>query len=191
MDAGGYRTAAVTDRLVWDVDLRQYSAGDGPCLTAFAPTAGSSRVGTTTEGAPDWPEFMVAAREVGIRSFLAAPICLGSEAVGSVNLYGLEPELFERTDESLIALVSGQAAIVVAHDRANARAVSMVGQLEEAMASRATIEQAKGILMARHRLTADEAFDRLRQESQRRNAKLRSVADGIVVSASSGLAVTE
>ena len=34
--------------------------------------------------------------------------------------------------------------------------------------------------MARHRLTADEAFDRLRQESQRRNAKLRSVADGIV-----------
>lgn len=36
--------------------------------------------------------------------------------------------------------------------------------LREAMRTRALIEQAKGILMARHRLTADEAFARLRRE---------------------------
>ncbi|HEX7746676.1 MAG TPA: ANTAR domain-containing protein [Micromonosporaceae bacterium] len=56
--------------------------------------------------------------------------------------------------------------------------------LREAMRSRALIEQAKGVLMARHRLTADEAFDRLRQESHRSNVRLAQVAASVVAKAS-------
>jgi AmiR/NasT family two-component response regulator len=49
------------------------------------------------------------------------------------------------------------------------------------MQSRAVIEQAKGILMARAaHLSADEAFDLLRKASQRENVKLREIAQRIV-----------
>lgn len=48
--------------------------------------------------------------------------------------------------------------------------------LRTAMRSRAIIEQAKGVLMARERITADEAFARLRHVSQRTNVRLVEVA---------------
>jgi AmiR/NasT family two-component response regulator len=48
------------------------------------------------------------------------------------------------------------------------------------MKSRAVIEQAKGILMARHRCSADEAFKNLSRLSQNSNRKLRDIAQSIV-----------
>jgi hypothetical protein len=56
--------------------------------------------------------------------------------------------------------------------------------LREAMRTRALIEQAKGILMGRHRISADEAFARLRRVSQRTNVRLTEVAASVVARAS-------
>jgi chromosome segregation ATPase len=53
--------------------------------------------------------------------------------------------------------------------------------LREAMRNRAAIEQAKGILAARHGIDPDVAFDRLRGESQRRNVRLAELAAALVV----------
>lgn len=61
--------------------------------------------------------------------------------------------------------------------------VAEVDQLREALTSRATIEQAKGILMFRNRCTAQEAFAMLSQRSQARNIKLRDVAAELVAMA--------
>lgn len=52
--------------------------------------------------------------------------------------------------------------------------------LEGAFGRRATIEQAKGILMERHGLTPDQAFRQLRQHSQATGRKLVDVAQAIV-----------
>jgi AmiR/NasT family two-component response regulator len=57
-------------------------------------------------------------------------------------------------------------------------------QLGEAMASRAIIDQAIGILMAQHRCTAHTAFGLLRQASQHRNRKLRDLATAIITNIS-------
>ncbi len=54
--------------------------------------------------------------------------------------------------------------------------------LQGAFGRRATIEQAKGILMARHSLTADQAFEMLRNHSQTHGRKLVDVAEAIVES---------
>jgi AmiR/NasT family two-component response regulator len=48
------------------------------------------------------------------------------------------------------------------------------------MESRAVIDQAKGILMARDRCSADEAFEVLKRISQNRNVKLHDIAQTIV-----------
>ena len=57
---------------------------------------------------------------------------------------------------------------------------SEVDDLRAALRTRPAIDQAKGILMARHGCTADEAFSMLSEASQRSNQKLRDLATGIV-----------
>jgi len=54
--------------------------------------------------------------------------------------------------------------------------------LQGAFGRRATIEQAKGIMMARHALTADKAFEMLRNHSQTHGRKLIDVAEAVVES---------
>jgi response regulator NasT len=54
--------------------------------------------------------------------------------------------------------------------------------LQGAFGRRAMIEQAKGILMGRHAITADEAFARLREHSQHNGHKLATVAESVVES---------
>lgn len=52
--------------------------------------------------------------------------------------------------------------------------------LQGAFGRRAVIEQAKGILMARHAIDADKAFELLRDHSQHNGHKLAEVAEAIV-----------
>jgi AmiR/NasT family two-component response regulator len=52
--------------------------------------------------------------------------------------------------------------------------------LQGAFGRRAVIEQAKGILMARHSLNADKAFEMLRDHSQRNGQRIADVATSIV-----------
>jgi response regulator NasT len=54
--------------------------------------------------------------------------------------------------------------------------------LQGAFGRRATIEQAKGILMARHAIDAETAFEMLRDHSQHNGRKLVDVASAIVES---------
>jgi response regulator NasT len=54
--------------------------------------------------------------------------------------------------------------------------------LQGAFGRRAVIEQAKGILMARHSISADAAFARLRDHSQHNGRKLSDVAAAVVES---------
>jgi hypothetical protein len=60
--------------------------------------------------------------------------------------------------------------------------------LHTAMQTRATIEQAKGVLMGLHGCTADQAFERLAQLSQAAQRKLHDVAASIVADVSRGQA---
>ena len=54
--------------------------------------------------------------------------------------------------------------------------------LQGAFGRRATIEQAKGILMARHAINADRAFAMLREHSQHNGRKLSDIAAAVVES---------
>ena len=60
----------------------------------------------------------------------------------------------------------------------------LIAQLQEAVATRDVIGQAKGILMATESISADEAFAILSRASQRENRKLRDVAAEIVTNTS-------
>lgn len=58
-----------------------------------------------------------------------------------------------------------------------------VSGLRESRASRAVIEQAKGVLMATTGCSADEAFVLLRRQSQHQNRRVRDIAEQLVAEA--------
>jgi AmiR/NasT family two-component response regulator len=62
-----------------------------------------------------------------------------------------------------------------------ATTATLAANLQRALQSRAVIDQAKGILMARHRgMSAEAAFDLLSMESQLNNRKLRDIAQDLL-----------
>jgi AmiR/NasT family two-component response regulator len=61
-----------------------------------------------------------------------------------------------------------------------ARQDQLTTQLEQALESRTTIDQAMGILMAQQRCGSEEAFALLRMHSQNTNRKIRDLAGDII-----------
>jgi GAF domain-containing protein len=172
-------TATATDDVAVAIDKVQYAAGDGPCLEA-ARTRRPVRVGVE-EIRDRWPVFAEAADDAGMRSYLSAPLLLGEEPVlGSLNIYGRDTDAFEPVDEALISLFTAAASAAIVNTQRYTRARKLADSLAVALTSRAEIEQAKGVLMARHAVAADEAFGMLASESQNSNTKLRDVAQSIL-----------
>lgn len=165
-------TAAASGDLPKRVDAIQYETDQGPCLDAIR----SHEMFHVDDLAVDgrWPQFAArAADETGIRSMLCFRLFAEEQTMGALNLYSPVVAAFGREAAAIGAVFAAHAAVAIS----NARTVD---SLEQAMASRAIIEQAKGIIMASTGGTADEAFDLLRQQSQNLNEKLRDVAADIV-----------
>jgi GAF domain-containing protein len=110
----------------------------------------------------------------------------GPDTFAGFNVYGTAPGGFSDVDEQLSQAFAGQASIVVANAQAYWAALELSRNMAKAMESRAEIEQAKGMLMSAYRITADAAFDLLRQRSQTTNRKLRDVALDVLNEASTG-----
>jgi GAF domain-containing protein len=171
-------TSVFSDPEVPEIDQAQYSSGMGPCLDAFRD--GEVHVIASTEHDERWPEFSRVAFAHGIRSTLSLPLLVGDESVGAMNFYSEQHDGFSDQDRGNGQAFALQAAVVLANAQAYWDARSMSEHLTEAMRSRATIEQAKGILMAQSNVAPDDAFDLLRRVSQRENRKLRDVAQELV-----------
>jgi AmiR/NasT family two-component response regulator len=106
---------------------------------------------------------------------------LGDEpALGTLNLYARHADAFAPADEALIELFTVAASAMTVNSQRSRRARALADHLKIALTSRAQIEQAKGVLMAQHAITADQAFAMLSEESQNTNAKLRDVARSVL-----------
>ncbi len=178
------RTAGASDSAFIELDKSQYGADRGPCLEAARSRSAIRAV--IGENSDTWPEFDTAANDHGVRTSLSVPVALpasdNDDAVhaGSINLYSYSATAFDPFDESVMRLftTAASAAITSAHQRQRSR--EHIEHLEAALVSRAVIEQAKGILMAVHSCTADQAFTMLVQQSQNDNVKLRDVARNLL-----------
>jgi GAF domain-containing protein len=171
-------SVATADDLAAQLDERQYERDAGPCLNALE----TGEVVESDDLAVDerWDGYPAIAVAHGIRSILSTPLIVAGKPVGVLNLYASHPQAFDETDRRLAGLLAGQAAIAVTVAMRHHDQVTLSENLRNALASRATIDQAIGIVIARRRCSADEAFATLRALSQSRNVKLRIVADELV-----------
>lgn len=179
-------TLSATDRLesrhatsddVTGADQAQYASGNGPCLQATS-TASTVRA-HIADSRSQWPEFADQSMSAGFTEVLSVPLRVGAGAFGSLNLYS-RGQGFDEDGTRDAELFAGQASVVLSNAAALAAADVQQAQLEQALATRDLIGQAKGILMVRQSCSADDAFDVLRRASQRANRKLRDIAQDVV-----------
>jgi GAF domain-containing protein len=173
-------TVVSTGELATDLDETQYDKGYGPCLHA-------ARTGKLTEIADTraddrWPDYAPRAVEHGNLSSLSVPLAIDEEEqiTGALNIYARRPDAFDEASRSVATRFAPYAAVAAGNLYAYQSARDMADNLQAALASRAVIDQAKGILMERHKLTADQAFQLLARASMNSNRKVRDVADQLV-----------
>ena len=177
-------TAAATDTTTLDLDAAQYETGVGPCLQAIRD--GVVYHVDDFEHDDRFLEFAALAIPQGLRSSLSFPLRVRDKTIGALNLYAERTHAYNDDSFDIGIQFAAQAAIALTNAQIHERTVDVIAQLNEALATRAVIEQAKGVLMARQGVDADRAFDILRRASQNRNQKLRDIADAIVQTTTEG-----
>ena len=170
------RTVAFSGDLAVDLDERQYESGFGPCLDAAV--SGETIMVDTAED-PRYPQFAETARGRGVTHSMSVGLPIPQRMIGALNVYGGGGP-FSEDEVELAQAFAGHAAVAVANASLLASTADLARNLQIAMASRAVIEQAKGIIMAQRRCTSEEAFEVLRSTSQHSNVKLRALAQSIV-----------
>ncbi|MGW0873379.1 GAF and ANTAR domain-containing protein [Streptomyces sp. NPDC002740] len=164
-------TLAPTDELVVDSDRLQERLGEGPCFDAAHSARGERvfRIADLTGERQRWPAYAPRAHALGVGSMMGFLLFTEDEDLGALNFYSRKPGAFSEASETAGWLLASHAAVAFSSARTHA-------QMERAVATRHAIGEAMGILMGRHHLTEDQAFDVLRRYSQENNIKLREVA---------------
>ncbi len=175
---GAATTAAFTGPVALHLDETQYDAGYGPCLDAGRASATVTIEDMATEDR--WPQFTARALEQGVRSSMSVSLPVQHAITGALNIYAVQTRAFDSESVDLAQSFASYAAVALANAHLYASTAATAGQMRAAMASRAVIEQAKGVLIARHGCTPDEAFAMLSKASQFSNRKLRDLAEEIV-----------
>jgi GAF domain-containing protein len=171
-------TAAFTGQLALDADEMQYARGYGPCLDAGR--GGVVILVPDMRSEPRYPDYALHAFERGVLSSLSLPLPVQGKSIGALNIYSRKPHAFDDESVDVGTRIAGYVAVAVANVRHVTKAAALADQMQEAMQSRAAIEQAKGILMTQRHCTPEEAFALLVKLSQDSNRKLRDVAAALV-----------
>jgi GAF domain-containing protein len=178
LDRDRGRTAATSGPVALELDERQYETGTGPCLDA-------ARYGETVRlivDLPDQPyaELRHAAHRRGVTHTMSIGLATGDQVMGAMNIYGFTGRALSRDGERIVKTFASCIGIVLANAEQYREAAARAVHLEIALQTRGPIEQAKGILMNRHRCTGEEAFAMLVTRSQAENVKLSLVALDLV-----------
>lgn len=162
---------APTAQLVIDSDRLQGRLREGPCFDAARPDRAERvfRIPDFTADPERWTSFVPRCRELGVGSMMGFLLYTREEELGALNMYSHKPGMFTEDSETAGWLLASHAAVAFSTARTDA-------QLQDAITTRHLIGEAMGILMGRHHVTEDQAFDILRTRSQRTNTKLREVA---------------
>ena len=138
-----------------------------------------------------WPTVAHFALELGLGQVTALPLRARGDMIGVVCLYcadwvGLDSERVA-IGQSLADVAAG-ALVTATQLRSTARRAQ---QLQSALDSRVIIEQAKGRLAERWRVTPEEAFQRLRKYARSHNTSISGISREIAESPPDGRSVVE
>ncbi|WP_026423662.1 GAF and ANTAR domain-containing protein [Actinokineospora inagensis] len=157
----------------------QATSGEGPCVTAYRTGEPVARPDLTLADSAE-ARFAAAALNSGYRAVFAFPMRLRNETIGSLNLFrssaGTLDDLSARTAKALVSV----ATIGLLQARSIRNQEVVAEQLQYALTSRITIEQAKGVLAERYGVDIASAFTMLRRHARARGTRLSDLARTVV-----------
>ncbi|WP_328774015.1 GAF and ANTAR domain-containing protein [Streptomyces sp. NBC_00286] len=167
-------TLAACGDVVQESDRLQGELGEGPCFDLARGTDGERiyRIADLSQPQPTWERFAAEALKLGVGGMTGVLLYTDNDDFGALNLYARRPGTFSEDIETAGWLLASHAAVALSSART-------IDQLEHAMETRHAIGEAMGILMERHQLSEEDAFNVLRRISQHHNIKLRDLAQRV------------
>jgi transcriptional regulator with GAF, ATPase, and Fis domain len=161
------------------LELVQVRSGQGPCLAAM-DRDDVVAVDDLDKVEAQWPEWVPAARSLGINQAYGLPLRREGRTVGALNLFRTAGGPLLAEDLTVARAMGDVAAVGILQHRALDHAAGVTAQLQRALDSRVVIEQAKGLLAERAGIGVGEAFNRLRQHARSTSQSLGEVARALV-----------
>ena len=176
---GDLRVMASSSDAVRMLELFQVQSQEGPCLDCYR--AGRPVVNEDLTALDErWPRFTPEALAGGFRAVHAVPMRLRGNILGALNLFHVEPTYLQEDDIAAAQALADVATIAILQHRAAIEAQVLNEQLGQALNTRIVIEQAKGVIAERRRLTMEEAFAHLRTHARNHNRLLAAVARDVI-----------
>ncbi|MBR7834526.1 GAF and ANTAR domain-containing protein [Actinospica durhamensis] len=171
-------------------ELLELQADAGPCLQVFrtgAPVVSAELEADTGHllGFVEEVGFAEEARIAGFASVHALPLRLRVSVIGALALFSSRPGPLSDSDFRAGRALANVATIGILAQRDTHQPELLAARLQQALASRVMIEQAKGVVAERLGITVDEAFAQLRLRARDHELHLSDLARDVV--RSSGL----
>lgn len=162
-----------------ELELLELQSREGPCYVAFS-TGEEIVIDDLEVMAEEWPVFLPAARAQGVRAAAGVPLTVGGHTVGALNLFRASRAPFVERDLQVARLLCSAASIGIMHQRRLQDEQEVRTQLQSALDSRVSIEQAKGIIAARAGVGVTTAFEILRSAARGARRSLTEIATEVV-----------
>lgn len=176
---GVLRFVTATSEAVVSAEKAQEEAQAGPCVSSLeqrSPVA----ISDVREHADRWPEYSRRVTDQGLGAVLGLPLILDEERIGSLDVYDHAPRQWEPDEIESATVLADIAAAFVFNASELSRSRRTAEQLQEALDSRVSIEQAKGLYAGQRDMSPDDAFLAIRNHARSNHQTVRDVAQSII-----------
>lgn len=117
-------------------------------------------------------------------AFLSVPLVTAGEIIGVINVHHKEAYQHTAEEIGLVTFIGeqmGGAMVRAMLAEQNARLLEETQEMKRQLETRKVVERAKGILQHRYRLTEEESYLRMRNESRRLRRPMKDLAEAIIL----------
>jgi GAF domain-containing protein len=177
--AGELQFVASSSEEMRVLELFQIQANEGPCVDCYRDGLAITNH-ALSEADGRWPLFTPKALAYGFRSVHSLPMRLRGRTIGALNLFRTHQGTLTEEDAGMAQGLADVATIAILQHRSTMDASVLNAQLNNALNSRITIEQAKGMVRQATDCGMDEAFSRLRNHARNHNEGLTDLATRVI-----------
>lgn len=117
-------------------------------------------------------------------ALVSVPLVSGGEVIGVLNVHHKEPHAHTPGEIGLLTFLGEQMGGAIVRSRLvdeNTRLQQTADEMKRRLEDRTIVERAKGILQERFKLTEQQAYLRLRNESRRLRRPMRELAEAVLL----------
>jgi hypothetical protein len=127
-----------------------------------------------------YPDFSTAGQHLGILHTLSVGLPVPDRIIGGINFYSASVAPFDDEAVELAEVFASYAAVVLVNGASYNTTSDLPEQVRDAFRSRVTIETAKGVLMARHYCSDQDAYTELQRQAATEHRPLPVVAQSVL-----------